>query len=68
MPADIALPDGAQQRIAYGVNQHIAVGVSFQTPVVGYAHTTEHDFLALSKAVNIVAVAYSHDSALLITL
>jgi len=57
VPADIAERGGAQQRIADGVNQGVAVGVAQGAPVKRNLHAAQNELAARHQAVEIVANA-----------
>ena len=58
--ADIAQCRRAEQGIAQGVQDHVAVGMSQQPMVVCNAHAAQGDEIAFSETVHIVAVANTH--------
>jgi hypothetical protein len=58
--ADITQRAGAEQRIAQGMQQHVAIGVGHQAEPVRDAHTAESDEIALAEAMNVVAVTDTH--------
>ncbi|MNC57353.1 hypothetical protein D3C75_1070100 [compost metagenome] len=60
MLADIAQRRGAEQGIAQGVQQYIAIGMGQQPELVRNAHPTQGDEIAFREAVHIVAVANTH--------
>jgi hypothetical protein len=55
--ADVALPQRAQQGIAQGVDQHVAVGVRDDPPGAGDQHAAEAHALARLDAVGVKSVA-----------
>ena len=57
MTADIAERRGAQQRIAQGMDQHIAVGMGEQTLIMGNGDAAQYQGTARAEAMGIVAVA-----------
>ena len=48
MRTDITQGRSAEQRVAQGMQRHVAVGMRGQAAVVGYAHTAQHHVVAVA--------------------
>ena len=57
MPADIAQARGAQQRVAQGMNQHVAVGMRDDLVGAGDFHAAQHHAFAGFEAMDIETLA-----------
>jgi hypothetical protein len=57
---DITLTYRTQQCIADCMNQHITIRVRHQAVIMCYVHSTKHQRVAISEAVGIVTMAYTH--------
>src|SRR5690606_16665089 len=60
MFANITQPGGAKQRIAKGVNQHIAIRMSHQAFLMGNIDAADDNGVAFPKSMNVIAVTNSH--------
>jgi hypothetical protein len=60
MLADIAEGHRTEQRIAQGMQQHIAVRMGNQSATVGNTHTAQGNEVALAKPMHIVTMTYTH--------
>ena len=60
MPPDVAQRRRAEQRIGDRMQQHIRIGVSEQTLVIGYLHTADNELAACNQLMDVVTLANSH--------
>jgi hypothetical protein len=59
MHPDIAEAHSSEQGIADGMQQHIGIGVSETTFVMGYLNAAEYEVSAFHKLMKIYALPYS---------
>jgi len=64
MFADVAQRRRADQCIANGMQQHVGVGVTNQTPFIRNGDAADDERAALGQRVDIEALAYTHGTAL----
>ena len=62
MPADVAQRGSAEQRVAYGMRQRIAVRVAYRTFREGDVHSAQDELVAANKAVQVVPDAGANGS------
>ena len=58
--ADVAQPGGAEERIAQGMDEHVAVGMGREAVAVGDLHAAQDQPAAGGEGVDVETVADAH--------
>ena len=58
MPPDVTQSRRAEQRVTDRVKQHVGIGVSGQTQVIGNVHAADDQFAVRRKAVDVKSLPY----------